>query len=40
MVDELRIKGPNPMRKPWQVWQETVGGKSSIESKPKKERVK
>ena len=25
MTDELREKGPNPMRKPWQVWQDTVG---------------
>jgi len=25
MVVELRAKGPNPMREPWQVWQETVG---------------
>lgn len=21
MVDELKIKGPNPMRNPWEVWQ-------------------
>ncbi len=23
MVEELKTKGPNPLRKPWQVWQET-----------------
>jgi len=25
MAEELRARGPNPMRKPWQLWQETVG---------------
>ncbi len=25
MAEELRRKGPNPMREPWQVWQETIG---------------
>lgn len=25
MVDELRPKGPNPMRNEWNLWQETVG---------------
>jgi len=40
MVDELRTKGPNPMRKPWQVWQETMGCQMpGIEAKPKKEKV-
>ena len=39
MVDELRAKGPNPMRKPWQVWQETIGCQPlGIESKPNKRR--
>jgi hypothetical protein len=38
MVDALRAKGPNLMRKPSQVWQETVGCKP--EKEPKKERVK
>lgn len=25
MVAEIRAKGPNPLRKPWEVWQETIG---------------
>lgn len=25
MVAELRQKDPNPMRKPWEIWQETAG---------------
>ena len=25
MVAEIRAKGPNPMREPWKVWQETFG---------------
>jgi len=25
IVAEIRAKGPNPMREPWAVWQETVG---------------
>jgi len=25
MVAEIRAKGPNPMRKPWKMWQKTVG---------------
>lgn len=36
MVDKLRAKGPNPMRKSWQVWQETAGLRlSGIKSSPK-----
>jgi len=27
MAEELRARGPNPMRKPWQLWQETVGSR-------------
>jgi F420-non-reducing hydrogenase iron-sulfur subunit len=37
MVAEIRAKGPNPMRKPWKVWQETVGFHlPEIEAKLKK----
>ena len=25
MVAEIRAKGPNPMRQPWELWQETYG---------------
>jgi len=25
MVTEIRAKGPNPMRKPWKIWQKTIG---------------
>lgn len=25
MVDEIRAKGPNPMRKSWKMWQKTIG---------------
>ena len=25
MVAEIRSKGPNPMRKPWKMWQKTIG---------------
>jgi len=24
-VAAIKAKGPNPMRKPWEIWQETVG---------------
>ncbi len=36
MVAELQAKEPNPMRKPWEVWQETSGFRlPGIESKSK-----
>ena len=25
IVEAIKAKGPNPMRKPWEIWQETVG---------------
>jgi F420-non-reducing hydrogenase iron-sulfur subunit len=25
MVESIKTKGPNPMRRPWEIWQETVG---------------
>lgn len=37
MVAELQAKGPNPIREPWQVWQETVGCRlPGVESKSNK----